>query len=73
MFVNLGLCISLGLTILAFEWKSYDDATLLDLGQVEADFEDIMEIPPTEQPPPPPPKHTHSSSRRTGLTATRNR
>ena len=27
----------------------------MDLGQVEDDFEDIMEIPPTEQPPPPPP------------------
>ncbi len=56
MLLNLGLSISLLLVIVAFEWRSYDDQGLLDLGQVEDDFEDIMEIPPTEQPPPPPPK-----------------
>ncbi|MFZ9045298.1 MAG: energy transducer TonB, partial [Cyclobacteriaceae bacterium] len=56
MFLNLGLTISLAITIVAFEWKSYDDAGMVDLGQVEDDFEDILEIPPTEQPPPPPPK-----------------
>jgi protein TonB len=56
MLLNLGLTISLALVIVAFEWKTYDDQGLVDLGQVEDDFEDIMEIPPTEQPPPPPPK-----------------
>lgn len=56
LLMNIGLCASLFLTIVAFEWRSYDDSGLLDLGQVEDDFEDIMEIPPTEQPPPPPPK-----------------
>ena len=56
MLLNLGLSISLLLVIVAFEWRSYDDTGLLDLGQVQDDFEDIMEIPPTEQPPPPPPK-----------------
>jgi protein TonB len=56
MLMNLGLTLSLVLVIGAFEWRSYDDAGLLDLGQVQDDFEDIMEIPPTEQPPPPPPK-----------------
>ncbi|MEM9338840.1 MAG: energy transducer TonB [Bacteroidota bacterium] len=56
MFLNIGLCGSLLLTIAAFEWRSYDDSGLLDLGSVEDDFEDIIEIPPTEQPPPPPPK-----------------
>jgi protein TonB len=56
MLLNLGLSVSLLLVIVAFEWRTYDDTGLLDLGQVEDDFEDIMEIPPTEQPPPPPPK-----------------
>ncbi len=56
MLMNLGLTLSLLITIVAFEWRTYDDQGLLDLGQVEDDFEDIMEIPPTEQPPPPPPK-----------------
>ncbi len=56
MLLNLGLTISLVITIVAFEWRTYDDSGLVDLGQVEDDFEDIMDIPPTEQPPPPPPK-----------------
>ncbi len=56
LFLNIGLSISLILVIAAFEWPSGDDSGLVDLGQVNDDFEDIMEIPPTEQPPPPPPK-----------------
>jgi len=56
MLLNLGLTVSLLITIVAFEWRTYDDSGLVDLGQVEDDFEDIMDIPPTEQPPPPPPK-----------------
>lgn len=56
MLLNLGLTVSLLVTIVAFEWKTYDEGALVDLGQVQDDFEDIMEIPPTEQPPPPPPK-----------------
>lgn len=56
MFLNIGLAISLLLIITAFEWRFYDDGSLVDLGQVEDNFEDLMEIPPTEQPPPPPPK-----------------
>ncbi|MEQ9285714.1 MAG: energy transducer TonB [Cyclobacteriaceae bacterium] len=56
MFFNIGLAISLALVLTAFEWRSYDDGGLVDLGELDDDFEDIMEIPPTEQPPPPPPK-----------------
>lgn len=56
MLFNLSLAVVLGVIILAFEWKSYDDGRLADLGQVSDNFEDLMEIPPTEQPPPPPPK-----------------
>ena len=56
LFLNIGLCSSLFLVIVAFEWPSFDDSGLLDLGSVDDDFEDILEIPPTEQPPPPPPK-----------------
>lgn len=55
MFLNLGLTISLLIAILAFEWPNNGDQEIIDLGQVEDDFEDIMEIPPTQQPPPPPP------------------
>lgn len=56
LLMNIGFTVSLLLVILAFEWRTYDDSGLVDLGQVQDDFEDIMEIPPTEQPPPPPPK-----------------
>jgi protein TonB len=56
LFLNIGLVISLSLVIMAFEWKFYDEGELMDLGQVSDEFEDVMEIPPTEQPPPPPPK-----------------
>jgi protein TonB len=56
LYLSIGLVISLAVVTLAFEWKSYDDQGLVDLGSVDDDFEDVMEIPPTEQPPPPPPK-----------------
>ena len=55
LFLNIGLSVSLLLVIVAFEWRTYDNSGLLDLGMVQDDFEDLMEIPPTEQPPPPPP------------------
>jgi len=54
LFMNIGLVVALACTIVAFEWKDYDQS-LIVLGQVEADFEEVIEIPPTEQPPPPPP------------------
>ena len=50
-----GLVVSLGLTLMAFEWKQYEKGDLMDLGQVADEFEEMLEIPPTEQPPPPPP------------------
>jgi len=56
MFLNIGLVISLLLVIVAFEWKDNDEGNLMDLGQINDDFEEMTEIPPTQQPPPPPPK-----------------
>jgi protein TonB len=55
MFTNLGLAVAVGLTLAAFEYKSYDDSALKDLGAVSDSFEDIIDVPITEQPPPPPP------------------
>ena len=54
LFLNIGLCASLFLIILAFEWRSYDTSNLVDLGSIE-DFDEIIQIPVTEIPPPPPP------------------
>lgn len=56
LFLNIGLAISIGLVLLAFEWKSYDRGSLMELAAVNDDFEEMTEIPPTNQPPPPPPK-----------------
>ncbi len=50
--------ISLLFTVVAFEWKSYDDNDLVNLGALDADFEELQDIPITEQPPPPPPQVT---------------
>jgi periplasmic protein TonB len=55
MFTNLGLAVAVGLTLLAFEYKSYDDSGLKDLGAVSDSFEDMIDVPITQQPPPPPP------------------
>lgn len=56
LFFNIGLFVSLILVTAAFEWRDYEDGAMVDLSQVNDDFEDLLEIPPTRQPPPPPPK-----------------
>ncbi len=53
---NLGLVISLSLSLAAFEWKSYGEQTLAVIGTLEKDEVDILDIPNTIQQPPPPPK-----------------
>jgi len=55
LFFFLGLTLSLAFVIIAINWKSYDDASIIDLGQVTTQFEDLLEIPQSEQLPPPPP------------------
>ena len=57
-FMSIGLMISLLLVVVAFEWKSSEDNDLVNLGQLDADFEELQDIPITEQPPPPPPQVT---------------
>jgi protein TonB len=56
LFFCLGLCISLLFTITAFEWRFFDDGDIVDLGRVSSTFENIIDVPPTEQPPTPQPK-----------------
>lgn len=56
LFFFVGLSISLLAVILVFEWKTYDPAELVSLGDHKMDFDEIIEIPPTEQAPPPPPQ-----------------
>lgn len=54
LFLSIGLTLALLLVLLAFEWRQYD-FSIKDLGTLDDEFEEQLEIPPTEQPPPPPP------------------
>lgn len=48
-------CISILAIILVFEWKSYDAGSIVQLASLSDSFEDMLDIPVTQQPPPPPP------------------
>ncbi len=55
LFFSVGLLLTMALVFMAFEWKSYEDS-LVDLqGKNTNIFEEMLEVPPTEQPPPPAP------------------
>ncbi len=56
LFFNVGLVVSLLIVIFAFEKKVYDDGSEVNLQAQTEQFEDLMDIPQTQQPPPPPPK-----------------
>lgn len=56
LFFNIGLFASMLIIVFAFEYRNSDGGALVDLAPAADDFEDLLEIPPTEQPPPPPPK-----------------
>jgi protein TonB len=56
MFFSLGLIIALLLSITAFTYRVYDDTSVKDLGANNANNDEILEVPPTQQLPPPPPK-----------------
>eukprot|EP01026_Neomeris_dumetosa_P001581 TRINITY_DN103907_c0_g1_i3.p1 TRINITY_DN103907_c0_g1~~TRINITY_DN103907_c0_g1_i3.p1 ORF type:complete len:284 (+),score=57.80 TRINITY_DN103907_c0_g1_i3:194-1045(+) len=53
---NIGLAISLAIVLAAFEYPDFEEQSLVDLGVLDSEMEEMMEIPPTEQLPPPPPK-----------------
>ena len=54
-FLLLGLALSLGVVLTAFEWKFYDRLETISLGTLEDEETEMIEIPITEMPPPPPP------------------
>ncbi len=56
LFYSIGLCLSLLLIIGAFEYKFYTDESIVNLSSTIQNFEDLIEVPQTDQPPPPPPK-----------------
>jgi periplasmic protein TonB len=56
LMMNIGLITSLAISLLAFEWKTYDEEKVVSLGNLEGAVEEVIEIPPTQQKTPPPPK-----------------
>ncbi len=56
LFFNIGLVVSLLIMVMAFEYSVRDNSTDVDLAKNMNMVEEIMEVPPTDQPPPPPPK-----------------
>ena len=56
LHLGIGYVLSLLIVIIAFEWKFYDDSSLVNLSNdFNGLFEETFDIPITEQPPPPPP------------------
>jgi len=55
LFFNIGLFIALLLAVSAFSIRQYDDTSVKDLNKGNNQMEEIMEVPPTDQPPPPQP------------------
>jgi len=55
-FYNLGLSISMGIVLFAFEYKTYDDGFIKTIPWVEENLEPLLDIPITDHTPPPPPK-----------------
>jgi protein TonB len=53
---SISLCLSLLLVIGMFEWKSKENGSSVDIVVKSEGFDDLLEIPQTEQKPQPPPK-----------------
>lgn len=56
VFSNIGLGISLAIIFIALEFPNFNDTGLANLGNLDVEDEEALEIPPTDHPPPPPPK-----------------
>ncbi len=54
-FFSIGLLITMTMVVTAFDWKDYDKSEVDLIGKTQNTFEEMMEVPPTEQPPPPAP------------------
>ncbi|MTI38667.1 energy transducer TonB [Fulvivirga lutimaris] len=56
LFFSIGLFLSMLFITVMFEWRSYDNTSMINLeGNIQA-MEEIMDVPLTNQPPPPPPE-----------------
>jgi periplasmic protein TonB len=54
LFFSIGLSLALALSLTAFEWKNYDEKLDLLTAKSTNTFEEVLEVPLTQQLPPPP-------------------
>lgn len=55
-FFSIGLFATMCAVVLIFESKTYEDAVNLSVARAEDRMEEVLDVPPTDQPPPPPPQ-----------------
>ena len=55
VFTWFSFCLSIAAIIYVFEWKSFEQGSLVQLTSLADNFEDLIEVPITQQPPPPAP------------------
>jgi periplasmic protein TonB len=55
-FFSLGLFVTMSAIVAVFEYKTYDKGVDLGAARMEDNLEELIDVPPTDQPPPPPPK-----------------
>ena len=55
-FFSIGLAFTMAIILMSFEYKSYDESVVELQGKRSDVFEEVIEVPPTDQPPPPPPQ-----------------
>lgn len=55
LFFSIGLLFTMSVVLYAFEMKSYDESIADLTNRGTNTFEEVVEVPPTEQPPPPAP------------------
>lgn len=52
---SFSFCVSILAIIFVFEHKTFEQGSMVQLTSIAGDFEDLVDIPQTQQPPPPPP------------------
>ena len=55
-FFSIGLFVTMAAVLAVFENKTYDEAVDLGVTRNSDNMEEVMDVPPTDQPPPPPPQ-----------------
>ncbi|MEQ9593756.1 MAG: energy transducer TonB [Cyclobacteriaceae bacterium] len=55
-FFSIGLLVTMSIVVMAFEWRDSEKQDVDLMAKNVNTFEEMLEIPPTEQPPPPPPE-----------------